>query len=61
MHVVHRYTLLTVQRLEVTFARRNQLPGTRIESIEYILQLRLEIDFVIVWLLGYIFAYRLGD
>jgi len=29
---------LTVQRLEVTFARCDQLPGTRIESIQYVLQ-----------------------
>lgn len=31
--------MLTVQRLQVTFARSDKLPRTRIESIEYILQL----------------------
>jgi len=35
---------LTVQRLEVTFARGDQLPGTRIESIQYVLQVRRSME-----------------
>lgn len=31
--------MLTVQRLQVTLACRDELPRSRIESIEYILQL----------------------
>jgi len=44
LYIYHMALELTVQRLEVTFARRDQLPGTRIESIQYVLQVRRSME-----------------